>query len=79
MDFISALSLENEIKSASNSLESVSINDTKKKLYGQNINQTKIEKIANDVAEKADFDELAKQSKSFKLFHEQVKIFIEKF
>jgi hypothetical protein len=68
--------LENNLKPTNNSLESFSKNDTKKKLYGNNINQTKIERIAKDVAEKADFEELAKQSKSFKLFHEQIKLFI---
>ena len=51
---------------------------TKKRLYGANANKTKIEKIAKDVADKADFEELAKQSKSFKLLHKQVKLFIEK-
>ena len=71
--------LKNDTKPANNSLESVSINDTKKKLYGTNINQTKIEGIAKEVAEKAKFEELAKQSKSFKLFHEQIKLFIEKY
>ena len=71
--------LKNEIKSANNSLESVSKADTKKRLYGKDINQTKIERISEEVAEKADFEELAKQSKSFKLFHEQLKKFIENY
>ena len=70
--------LKNDTKPVNNSLESVNKNDTKKRLYGKDINQTKIERIAEQVAEKADFEELAKQSKSFKLFHEQVKAFIEK-
>lgn len=71
--------LKNENKPANNSLESISKNDTKNRLYGKDINQTKIERIAKEVAEKADFEELAKQSKSFKLFHEQVKLFVEKY
>jgi hypothetical protein len=68
--------LKNDAKPANNSLESVSKNDTKKKLYGKDINETKIERIAREVAEKADFEELSKQSKSFKLFHTQVENFI---
>ena len=71
--------LKNNIKSANNSLESISKDDTKKRLYGKDINQTKIERISKEVAEKADFEELAKQSKSFKLFHNQVKTFIMNF
>ena len=71
--------LENNLKPTNNSLESFSKNDTKKKLYGNNINQTKIERIAKEVATKADFEELAKQSKSFKLFHEQLRKFIENY
>lgn len=71
--------LKNESKPHDNSLESKNINFTKAKLYGEEINETKIEKIAKEVAEKADFDELAKQSKSFKLFHQQFKTFIEKY
>lgn len=71
--------LKNDAKPTNNSLESVNINDTKKRLYGKDFNQTKIERIAEQVAEKADFEELAKQSKSFKFFHEQVKNFIENY
>jgi hypothetical protein len=70
--------LKNDSKPANHSLESIGKNDTKKRLYGKDINETKIERIAKEVAEKADFEELAKQSKSFKLFHEQLKKFIEK-
>jgi hypothetical protein len=68
--------LKNDTKPSSSSLESISKNNMKKKLYGKDINETKIEKVSKDVAEKADFDELAKQSKSFRLFHEQVQNFI---
>ena len=70
--------LKKEIKTTDNSLESSVKDVTKKRLYGANANKTKIEKIAKDVADKADFEELAKQSKSFKLLHKQVKLFIEK-
>ena len=68
--------LKNEIKPTENSLESTTKDATKKKLYGVNITETKIKKIAKEVAEKADFAELSKQSKSFKFFHEQVEKFI---
>ena len=71
--------MKNGSKPASNSLESIGKDETKKRLYGNDINETKIEKIAKEVAEKADFEELAKQSKSFKLFHEQIKNFIRKY
>ena len=70
--------LKNDSKPTENSLESIMKDATKKRLYGTNINETKIEKIAKEVAEKADFVELSKQSKSFKLFHEQVEKFVNK-
>jgi hypothetical protein len=71
--------LKKEDKSKDNSLESTPKDAIKKRLYGANANEIRIERITQDVAEKADFEELAKQSKSFRLFHEQVKMFIEKF
>ena len=71
--------LKNDTKPANNLLESVSMNDTKKRLYGKDVNQAKIERIVEQVVEKADFEELAKQSKSFNLFHEQIKKFIAKY
>ncbi|MEA5405161.1 hypothetical protein VB776_19655 [Arcicella sp. DC2W] len=67
-----------EGKIANSSLEAKSKDEIKKKLYGtSNANQIKIEKVATEVAQKADFEELAKQSKSFTLFHKQVKSFID--
>lgn len=69
---------KSEGKIANSSLEAKSKDEIKKKLYGtSNANQIKIEKVAIEVAQKADFEELAKQSKSFKLFHNQVKSFID--
>lgn len=69
---------KSEGKIANSSLEAKSKDEIKKKLFGtSNANQTKIEKVATEVALKADFEELAKQSKSFKLFHNQVKSFID--
>ncbi|MET3129656.1 hypothetical protein ABID42_004782 [Arcicella rosea] len=69
---------KSEGKIANSSLEAKSKDEIKKKLYGiSNANQIKIEKVATEVAQKADFEELAKQSKSFKLFHNQVKSFID--
>ncbi|WP_262898063.1 hypothetical protein [Fibrella forsythiae] len=35
-----------------------------------------MEKVAKEIAEQADFDELAKQSRSFCHFHEQVTAFL---
>lgn len=69
--------LKNDAKPANNSLESTNKDDVKKKLYGKDINETKIERIAKEVAEKTDFDELAKQSKSFKLFHSQIERYLQ--
>ena len=71
--------IKKEAKLKDNSLESTNKDAIKKRLYGANANEIKIERIVGEVAEKADFEELAKQSKSFKLFHEQVKLFIEKY
>lgn len=67
-------------KPVSNSLESKNKVDVKRLLYSNTLpNRQSIEKISSNIAEKADFDELAKQSKSFKEFHSQIKGFIEKF
>jgi hypothetical protein len=71
--------LKKEDKPKDNSLESTQKDVIKKRLYGANANEIKIERITKEAAEKADFEELAKQSKSFKLFHEQIKMFIEKY
>ena len=38
-----------------------------------------MERVARDIAEKADFDELAKQSRSFAHFHDQVITFLEQY
>ena len=71
--------LKKEDKPKDNSLESSAKDTIKKRLYGANTNEIKIERIVGEVAEKADFEELTKQSKSFRLFHEQLKKFIESY
>ncbi|MDR6561065.1 MULTISPECIES: hypothetical protein [unclassified Arcicella] len=69
---------KSENKISNNSIESRNKDEIKTRLYGDsNANQIKIEKISLKIATKANFEELAKQSKSFKLFHNQVKSFIE--
>lgn len=68
----------NEDKPKDNSLESIAKDAVKKRLYGANANEIKIERIVGEVATKADFEELSKQSKSFKIFHEQLKVFVKK-
>ncbi|GAB3575884.1 hypothetical protein GCM10027578_40700 [Spirosoma luteolum] len=60
-----------------NSLESIPKVETKRKVYGQRQDRQQIEKIAREAAMKADFDELARQSRSFKHFHQQVVAFLE--
>lgn len=72
--------IDRSAKSNDNSLESRSKNDIKRAVYnntqpGRQI----IERVATQIAERADFDELARQSKSFNKFHEQVKNFIQNF
>ena len=71
--------LKKEDKPKDNSLESNAKDTIKKRLYGANTNEIKIERIVGEVAEKADFEELTKQSKSFRLLHEQLKKFIESY
>lgn len=62
-----------------NSLESTSKNETKHKVYGQRQDRQQIEKIAREAANKADFEKLARQSRSFKHFHSQVVDFLGKY
>jgi hypothetical protein len=60
-----------------NSLESAGINETKQKIYGEkNPDRQKISKVVKAVAEKADFDRLARQSRSFARFHQQMVNFL---
>ncbi len=60
------------------SLEAKAKDEIKKKVYGsKNPDRRQIEKIAKTIAEKADFAKLAKQSRSFKHFHQQVIAFLD--
>lgn len=62
---------------ANNSLEKRHQDDLKAFVYGdKKAKQWKIEEVAQTVAEKADFDELAKQSRSFDHFHKQIVTFL---
>ena len=64
-------------KPSSNSLEAKHQEEIKAKLYGnKEADRRTMEKIAKTVAEKADFDELAKQSRSFDHFHKQIVTFL---
>ncbi|MEZ0483680.1 hypothetical protein [Fibrella aquatica] len=62
-----------------NGVESRPQSELKKVLYRGKEDQFTIEKIAKEIAKKADFDELAKQSRSFCHFHEQVRAFLISF
>lgn len=66
-------------KHAPNSLESKSQNELKRRLYGEKENGLIMERVAVKIAEKADFAELAKQSRSFAHFHKQVIDFLEQY
>lgn len=60
-----------------NSLESMSKDETKKKVYGdKNPDRQRIEKVVREAVAKADFAKLAKQSRSFAHFHNQVTDFL---
>jgi hypothetical protein len=63
-----------------NGLESKNKDDVKELAYGnKGANGYQITKIINQITDIADFEELASQSKSFNLFHSQIKAFIENF
>ncbi|MFD1144479.1 DUF4276 family protein [Larkinella insperata] len=60
-----------------NSLESKHQDDLKALVYGdKKAKQWKMEEVTQAIAEKADFDELARQSRSFNHFHRQVVTFL---
>lgn len=72
--------IDKSTKPTNNSLEAKGKVDVKRNLYDNTLpNRQIIEKISVQIAEKADFEELGKQSKSFNLFHSQVKNFINNF
>lgn len=63
-----------------NSLESATKDETKKRVYGEkNPDRQRIEKVVCEAAAKADFAQLAKQSRSFNHFHKQVQAFLTNF
>lgn len=64
-------------KATPNSLEGHGKDDTKLKVYGQKKpDRQRIEKVAREAAQKADFAQLAKQSRSFNHFHQQITTFL---
>lgn len=63
-----------------NGLESKDKDTVKKILYGdKDANRRDVERSISQIMQRANFDELASQSKSFKIFHTQIKTFIENF
>lgn len=60
-------------------VEGKSQDELKRLLYKGKNNGPNMERVARDIAEKADFDELAKQSRSFAHFHDQVITFLEQY
>ncbi len=64
-------------QATADSLEARTKDEIKKKVYGsKNPDRRQIVKSAKAIAEKADFAKLAKQSRSFKHFHQQVIAFL---
>lgn len=66
-------------KFAKDGVEGKSQNELKRLLYKGKNNGLNMERVARDIAEKADFAELAKQSRSFAHFHNQVTDFLKTF
>jgi len=62
-----------------NSLEGKAQGELKKLLYGEKETGPKMDQIARIIAEKADFNELAKQSRSFNHFHKQITTFLTQY
>ncbi|CAN5409152.1 hypothetical protein BH09BAC4_BH09BAC4_43090 [soil metagenome] len=63
-----------------NSLESTEKDEIKKKVYGnKNPDRQRIEKVAREAGAIADFAKLAKQSRSFAHFHNQVIEFLDRY
>ena len=74
-----AFHLKMNTRPANGSLEKFHQKELKRLLYGDNDNRRKMQDIAQSIAEKADFDELAKQSRSFGHFHRQVTEFLNNY
>ena len=65
------------IKYADNGVESKLQDELKRLLYKGNESGLNMERVAQRIAEKADFNELANQSRSFAHFHKQVLEFLD--
>lgn len=63
-------------KPTNNSLEKLHQKELKRLLYGDKDDRRKMQSVAQAIAAKADFDELAKQSRSFAHFHKQVTLLL---
>ena len=63
-------------KPVNGSLEKLHQKELKRLLYGDKDDRRKMQSIAQTIAENADFEELAKQSRSFAHFHNQVISFL---
>ena len=66
-------------KPVKDSVEKEPQDKLKKLLYSGRNDRRQMQAVSQAIAEKADFDELAKQSRSFKHFHNQVKIFLDQY
>ena len=64
-------------KPVNDSIEKESQDKLKKLLYSGRDDRRQMQAVSRAIAEKADFEELAKQSRSFAHFHQQVKTFLE--
>jgi hypothetical protein len=74
-----AYQLKINSKPTNGSLEKLHQKELKRLLYGDKDDRRKMQSVAQGIAEKADFDELARQSRSFKHFHRQVVDFLDKY
>ncbi len=67
------------VKPLAKSVEKESQDKLKKELYSGKEDRRQMQSVAQAIAEKADFDELAKQSLSFAHFHKQVIFFLDQY
>lgn len=74
-----AYQLKMNDKPVNGTLEKLHQKELKRLLYGNQDNRRKMQAVAQAIAEKVDFDELAKQSKSFAHFHQQVIDFLDQY
>jgi hypothetical protein len=65
--------------STPNSLESKDKKQVKEKAFGSRANRHKIEKSVNQIMQDANLENLTKQSKSFKVFYQQLDSFLKSF